>query len=241
MRRRPPARAGARLRGGRRSTAGHPTASSHEPRRERRRRRNDSPHSAAARPGSGVQESVRSCFHHTPSPRAAHPCSPGAQSLARPLTQWNGGVENPPTTDPIRPESVPTSAIRPRPRQSWKASQNPRHARRTNPGASAAGVATIRRIQLRLVQDRAFKSLCVHASITHHHPAPRTPVHPGRNHSTDHRHIGTGERNCLQPQHPSAPKARPPAQFSPGLVDRGKRPRTRATRPADRKRAWRHI
>ena len=116
-----------------------------------------------------------------------------------------------------------------------------RRHRRTNPGASAAGVATIRRIQLRLVQDRAFKSLCVHASITHHHPAPRTPVHPGRNHSTDHRHIGTGERNCLQPQHPSAPKARPPARLSPGLVDRGKRPRTRATRPADRKRAWRHI
>ena len=72
-----------------------------------------------------------------------------------------------------------------------------RRHRRTNPGASAAGVATIRRIQLRLVQDRAFKSLCVHASITHHHPAPRTPVHPGRNHSTDHRYIGTGERNCL--------------------------------------------
>ena len=116
-----------------------------------------------------------------------------------------------------------------------------RRHRRTNPGASAAGVATIRRIQLRLVQYGAFKSLCVHASITHHHPAPRTPVHPGRNHSTDHRHIGTGDRNCLQPQHPSAPKARPPARFSPGLVDRGKRPRTRATRPADRKRAWRHI
>ena len=55
-----------------------------------------------------------------------------------------------------------------------------RHGR-TNPGASAAGVATIRRIQLRLVQYGAFKSLCVHASITHHHPAPRTPVHPGRN------------------------------------------------------------
>ena len=116
-----------------------------------------------------------------------------------------------------------------------------RRHRRTNPGASAAGVATIRRIQLRLVQDRAFKSLCVHASITHHHPAPRTPVHPGRNRSPDDWHSGTGERNCLQPQPPSAPKARPPARFSPGLVDRGKRPRTRATRPADRKRAWRHI
>ena len=61
-----------------------------------------------------------------------------------------------------------------------------RRHRRTNPGASAAGVATIRRIQLRLVQYGAFKSLCVHASITHHHPAPRTPVHPGRNRSPDH-------------------------------------------------------
>ena len=81
--RRPPVRAGVRLRGGRRSRAGHPTASSHEPRRERRRRRNDSPRSAAARPVRGVQESVRSCFHHTPSPRALHPCSPGAQSRAR--------------------------------------------------------------------------------------------------------------------------------------------------------------
>ena len=61
-----------------------------------------------------------------------------------------------------------------------------RRHRRTNPGASAAGVATIRRVQLRLVQYGAFKSLCVHASITHHHPAPRTPVHPGRNRSPDH-------------------------------------------------------
>ena len=60
-----------------------------------------------------------------------------------------------------------------------------RRHRRTNPGASAAGVATIRRIQLRLVQYGAFKSLCVHVSITHHHPAPRTPVHPGRNHRPD--------------------------------------------------------
>ena len=61
-----------------------------------------------------------------------------------------------------------------------------RRHRRTNPGASAAGVATIRRVQLRLVQYGAFKSLCVHASITHHHPAPRTPVHPGRNRPPDH-------------------------------------------------------
>ena len=83
-------RAGAHLRGGRRSRAGHPKASSHEPRRERRRRRNDSPHSAAARPVRGVQESVRSCFHHTPSPRAAHPCSPGAQLTARTPIQGNG-------------------------------------------------------------------------------------------------------------------------------------------------------
>ena len=61
-----------------------------------------------------------------------------------------------------------------------------RRHRRTNPGASAAGVATIRRVQLRLVQYGAFKSLCVHASITHHRPAPRTPVHPGRNRPPDH-------------------------------------------------------
>ena len=61
-----------------------------------------------------------------------------------------------------------------------------RRHRRTNPGASAAGIATIRRIQLRLVQYGAFKSLCVHASITHHHPTPRTPVHPGRNRPPDH-------------------------------------------------------
>ena len=61
-----------------------------------------------------------------------------------------------------------------------------RRHRRTNPGASAAGVATIRRIQLRLVQYGAFKSLCVHTSITHHHPALRTPVHPGRNHWPDY-------------------------------------------------------
>ena len=60
-----------------------------------------------------------------------------------------------------------------------------RRHRRTNPGASAAGVATIRRIQLWLVQYGAFKSLCVHAPITHHRPAPRTPVHPGRNHRPD--------------------------------------------------------
>ena len=42
-----------------------------------------------------------------------------------------------------------------------------RHGR-TNPGASAAGVATIRRAQLRLIQYGAFKNLCLHASITHH-------------------------------------------------------------------------
>ena len=53
-----------------------------------------------------------------------------------------------------------------------------RHGR-TNPGASAAGVATIRRAQLRLVQYGAFKSLCVHESITHHHPAPAHPCSPG--------------------------------------------------------------
>lgn len=70
-----------------------------------------------------------------------------------------------------------------------------RRHRRTNPGASAAGVATIRRIQLRLVQYGAFKSLCVHASITHHRPAPCTPVHPGRNREPTRRHNETGSVN----------------------------------------------
>ena len=70
-----------------------------------------------------------------------------------------------------------------------------RRHRRTNPGASAAGVATIRRIQLRLVQYGAFKSLCVHASITHHHSAPRTPVHPGRNRPPARRYNETGSAN----------------------------------------------
>ena len=116
-----------------------------------------------------------------------------------------------------------------------------RRHRRTNPGASAAGVATIRRIQLRLVQYGAFKSLCVHASITHHHPAPRTPVHPGRNRPPDRWHSGTGEWKTLQPQTRSAPKACPPARSGPGLVNRGKHPRTRATRTVGHKRAWLHL
>ena len=116
-----------------------------------------------------------------------------------------------------------------------------RRHRRTNPGASAAGVATIRRIQLRLVQDRAFKSLCVHASITHHHPAPRTPVHPGRNRLPARRHNETGERkpSFNMPQQP--PKRHPSARSGPGLVNRGKRPRTRATRTVGHKRALTHI
>lgn len=70
-----------------------------------------------------------------------------------------------------------------------------RRHRRTNPGASAAGIATICRIQLRLVQYGAFKSLCVHASITHHHSAPRTPVHPGRNRPPARRYNETGSAN----------------------------------------------
>ena len=61
-----------------------------------------------------------------------------------------------------------------------------RHGR-TNPRASAAGVATISRAQLRLVQYGAFKSLCVHESITHHHPAPAHPCSPGAQ-STPLRH-----------------------------------------------------
>ena len=116
-----------------------------------------------------------------------------------------------------------------------------RRHRRTNPGASAAGVATIRRAELRLVQYGAFKSLCVHASITHHRPVPRTPVHPGRNHSTVRRYNSKGEWKSLQPQPPSAPKPRPPARSIPGLVNRGKHPRTCATRTVGRKRALTHI
>ena len=116
-----------------------------------------------------------------------------------------------------------------------------RRHRRTNPGASAASVATICRVQLRLVQYGAFKSLCVHASITHHHSALRTPVHPGRNRPPDRWHSGTEERKTLQPQTRSAPKVRPPARSSPGLVNRGKRPRTRATRTVGHKRAPTHI
>ena len=116
-----------------------------------------------------------------------------------------------------------------------------RRHRRTNPGASAAGVATIRRIQLRLVQYGAFKSLCVHASITHHHPAARTPVHPGRNRELTRRHIETGERTPSRSNRQHAPKRHPPARPGPGLVNRGKRPRTRATRTVGHKRALTHI
>ena len=116
-----------------------------------------------------------------------------------------------------------------------------RRHRRTNPGASAAGVATIRRIQLRLVQYGAFKSLCVHASITHHHPAPRTPVHPGRNRPPARRYNETGERTPSRRNRQHAPKARPPARSGPGLVNRGKHPRTRATRTVGHKRAPSHI
>ena len=116
-----------------------------------------------------------------------------------------------------------------------------RRHRRTNPGASAAGVATIRRIQLRLVQYGAFKSLCVHASITHHRPAPRTPVHPGRNRPPARRHNETGEWKSLQRQPQQPPKRHPPARSGPGLVNRGKHPRTRATRTVGHKRAPSHI
>ena len=116
-----------------------------------------------------------------------------------------------------------------------------RRHRRTNPGASAAGVATIRRGQLRLVQYGAFKSLCVHASITHHRPAPRTPVHPGRNREPACRHDETGERTPSRSNRQHAPKRHPPARPGPGLVNRGKRPRTRATRTVGHKRALTHI
>ena len=116
-----------------------------------------------------------------------------------------------------------------------------RRHRRTNPGASAAGVATIRRAKLRLVQYGAFKSLCVHASITHHHPAARTPVHPGRNRESARRHHETGECQTSRSNHQHAPKARPPARSGPGLVNRGKHPRTRATRTVGHKRALTHI
>ena len=116
-----------------------------------------------------------------------------------------------------------------------------RRHRRTNPGASAAGVATIRRGQLRLVQYGAFKSLCVHASITHHHPAPRTPVHPGRNREPIRRHNETGECKPSRSNRQHAPKRHPRGRPGPGLVNRGKRPRTRATRTVGHKRALTHI
>lgn len=116
-----------------------------------------------------------------------------------------------------------------------------RRHRRTNPGASAAGVATIRRIQLRLVQYGAFKSLCVHASITHHHPAPRTPVHPGRNRPPARRYSETGEWKSLQRQPQRTRKVPPSARSGTGLVNRGKHPRTRATRTVGHKRAPSHI
>ena len=115
-----------------------------------------------------------------------------------------------------------------------------RHSR-TNPGASAAGVATIRRAELRLVQYGAFKSLCVHASITHHHPAPRTPVHPGRNRPPERRHNETGEWKSLQRQPQRTRKVHPSARSGHCLVNRGKRPRTRATRTVGHKRALTHI
>ena len=116
-----------------------------------------------------------------------------------------------------------------------------RRHRRTNPGASAAGVATIRRAELRLVQSGAFKSLCVHASITHHRPASRTPVHPGRNRPPERRHNETGEWKSLQRQPQRTRKVHPSARSSPGLVNRGKHPRTRATRTVGHKRALTHI
>ena len=116
-----------------------------------------------------------------------------------------------------------------------------RRHRRTNPGASAAGVATIRRAKLRLVQYGAFKSLCVHASITHHRPASRTPVHPGRNRESARRHHETGECQPSRSNHQHAPKRHPPGRPGPGLVNRGKHPRTRATRTVGHKRALTHI
>ena len=116
-----------------------------------------------------------------------------------------------------------------------------RRHRRTNPGASAAGIATIRRIQLRLVQYGAFKSLCVHASITHHHPAARTPVHPGRNRELTRRHIETGVCKPSRSSTQRVPKWHSPARSGPGLVNRGKHPRTRATRTGGPKRAWLHL
>ena len=116
-----------------------------------------------------------------------------------------------------------------------------RRHRRTNPGASAAGVATIRRGQLRLVQYGAFKSLCVHTSITHHHPAARTPVHPGRNREPTRRHNETGECQPSRSNRQHDPKRHPPARPGPGLVNRGKHPRTRATRTVGHKRALTHI
>ena len=90
-----------------------------------------------------------------------------------------------------------------------------RRHRRTNPGASAAGVATIRRIQLRLVQYGAFKSLCVHASITHHRTAPAHPCSPGAQSLARPLTHWNGGVEIPPTAAPHVPKLRPPADPSP--------------------------
>ena len=116
-----------------------------------------------------------------------------------------------------------------------------RQHRRTNPGASAAGVATIRRVQLRLVQYGAFKSLCVHASIRHHDTAPAHPCSPAAQSQFPRHARRGGQRKPHSHQRERPPKPRPPARSFSGLVNRGKHPRTRATRTGSPKRAWLHL
>ena len=79
-------------------------------------------------------------------------------------------------------------------------------------------------------------------------PPPRTPVHPGRNRrpsatsASRRRHNRAMEAWAPLPAGPRRPqKPYSPARSGPGLVNRGKRPRTSATRTGGRKRARGHI
>ena len=117
----------------------------------------------------------------------------------------------------------------------------PRGHGRANPRASAAHVAAIRRVQLRLVQCGAFKSPCVHVSITHHDRAPVHPCSPAAQSGYSPPNARCGGETRRRGQRPRAPKRRPPAQSGPGLVTRGKRPRTRATHAGGHKRGHGHL
>ena len=115
-----------------------------------------------------------------------------------------------------------------------------RHGR-ANPRASTAGVAAIRRVQLRLVQCGAFKSTCVHASITHHDAVPAHPCSPAAQSQFPRHARRGGQRKPHSHQRERPPKPRPPAQSNQCLVNRGKHPRSRATRPDRHKRAFGHL